>query len=200
MQKHNKLFISILAIILTLFMMPPFASAENKLFSAAEETTLYTNIDADILSQLHHVDQVEIILGNMALDKSKTQAVRDFAQMIINDHKDTEKKIFNIADRKNLTIREFTPVTNREKRQAAEEAAIQKALKDASVDKFDKIFLTAMRDDHTKNIKWLESVEENLQFTETKDLVHNLLPTLRSHLNSAKNLLGTADEKFMSQN
>ena len=172
------------------------ASADEKryLISAFDEENLYASIDADILSQIHHVNELEIKLGTMVTQKTGRQDVKDFAQMLINDHAEADVKVIDLAKSKGLTLREFSPVTARERAQARQEAAVERSLNNSANARFNRIYLVTMRDDHNKKIRWLESVQDNIQYTETKDLVQSLLPTLRAHRDQAIRLLALPTE------
>lgn len=119
----------------------------------------------------------EVQLGNLALQKASSQAVKDFAQMMISDHSKANDELKDLATGDNITI----PSSVTEDRQDDIEKLSQ-----LSGSEFDKEYMDMMVDDHQKTVSQFEDASESVTDPQMKAWIDKTLPTLRHHLEMAK--------------
>ena len=130
----------------------------------------------------------EVELGNMALQKSQNEKVRQFAQMIVDDHTKANEELKTLAASKNVTLP--TDVNTKQK-------STMNKLNSMSGTNFDKEFIKTMIKDHENTIRLFERESERGNDADAKAFAAKNLPTLRSHLEMARSLNG--DMKNMTR-
>lgn len=138
--------------------------------------------DAKVLSQLHQIDQLEIKMGNLAMQKGRSEKIRAYGKRLQNDHQLTERKVAMLAAEKNLTL------TKADAAQQQQADAMAQKLQSAQGKEFDQTFLNAMIKGHTEAIQMLSEERQNLQDPEIRDLISRTIPILEQHLHLAKNI------------
>jgi putative membrane protein len=125
--------------------------------------------DSQILSQIHHANQGEIALAQLATSRSLSPPVVDYARQLIRDHQKADKKTLALAKKENIPIKAI-PMSAAEK--------------------------TQMIEDHKNVIYKLTAAEQSTTNPAVKSLIESLLPTLQHHYQVAVNLenreIGTA--------
>ena len=125
----------------------------------------------------------EIDMGHIALDKSSSDQVKQFAQKIIDDHTKANDQLMSIAQRKQVTLpTEPMPM-------AKQEAAHLKTLSGAA---FDSAYARAMVKDHRKAIKLFGMESQNATDTDLKQFASTTLPILKTHMEMAEQLKGSS--------
>jgi len=171
-----------------------------------------------ILGMLHRSNQYEIAMANLAKDRSTNPAVKDYADLIISDHKKADEELQGFArahghdlehDLHSMQMRhqeEMDAARSREVQSASGEyfrpmprsgmdvglaAEHKKAIDDLGKLKspeFDRQFVKAMADDHRKVIVHLTTVRSNATDRDLTQLIDKLLPTLQKHETAARQL------------
>lgn len=121
----------------------------------------------------------EIKLATLGTQKAERADVKEFAQMLVNDHTKLKDELTALAQRKGV---ELSAVIDPK---AAE--TFQSLEKESGKD-FDKAFLSQMEKDHKKDISNFEDAEKNAADADVKAWASNTLPTLRSHLAKVQEL------------
>ncbi|MBX0332907.1 DUF4142 domain-containing protein [Pontibacter sp. HSC-14F20] len=143
------------------------------------------NIDGPRLTSQEFVqraaasDMFEIQTGNMALQKSTMQEVRDFAQEIVTDHTASSQELMTLAQQKNLQVPTTLP---------QEKQAIVTRLDGKTDTPFDKDFADVQEDAHEEAVELYEQAVEDLEDTELRAFAQKILPKLRMHLEHAREL------------
>jgi putative membrane protein len=123
----------------------------------------------------------EVALAKLALQKSKNADVKKFAQRVITDHTKVGQELKKIAAAKNITL-------------PAEVKPEQKETHDRfmklSGAEFDREFMNLMVENHGKSITAFEAESNNGTDAELKAFAGNTLPTLREHLQMARDTTG----------
>lgn len=119
---------------------------------------------------------VEVEFSKLAKDRALNPRVKNFAEMMINDHGAANNDLKSIAREKNVTLPD-----NLGKHQGHLEDLSKK--KGAE---FDKAYMKMMVNDHKDVVDEFEKCAQNGTDPDVKTFASQKLPTLRKHLDSAK--------------
>jgi putative membrane protein len=151
----------------------PVYSQENKLS------------DPEIASIAVTANQVDINAGELAKTKSKNKEVINFANTMINDHKAVIAQAVALVTKLNVTPKDNAV----SKKLLADAEKTNKMLRAKSGKEFDKAYIDNEVAYHKAVIATVETVlipqSEN---GELKQLLQNVLPALRTHLEHAEML------------
>lgn len=119
----------------------------------------------------------EVELGKLAADHASTDAVRQFGARMVEDHGKANDELASLARSKGLSL----PTVP----EAAQRKAVQRlqAMKGAA---FDHAFMRRMIADHRKTIALFQKASTSAKDADIKDFATRTLPTLRSHLQMAR--------------
>lgn len=120
----------------------------------------------------------EIEAGKSALDKSKSQDVTTFAQMMIDDHTAANEKLKSIAETKKLKVATDAELLDKAK----------KLILDIRDDSFDRSYANNQVNAHEQAVKLFKDEAENGKDAELKAFAQTTLPKLEAHLAEAKKL------------
>lgn len=133
----------------------------------------------DFITDAAQGNLAEVKLGKLAEQKAGSEGVRTFGRTLAKDHADANKKIAALAKAKGVTL----PSAPKSEAQAAYDK-----LSKLSGDAFDKEFVKDMVDDHEKDVAEYEKHAAMKDDPQVAKLAADILPTLRSHLQTAKAL------------
>ena len=150
-------------------------------------------LDTQILSELHHTNQMEIQAGEMALQRSQNADVRDFAGQLVQDHQAADSKVIQMANQQGVTLTMPEPTTEDGRRALEEHQASLSQLASLQGNDFDRNFLKAMVEGHRYAISDLTAAEGKSSQAE-RDLISQVLPAIRDHRRIASNLLKALPE------
>jgi putative membrane protein len=123
-------------------------------------------------------DNSEVMLGNLAADRARNPAVRDYGRKLANDHRQARGEVLDVGRRFGVRFtREVAP-------EAREERDRLMGMRGRD---FDREFIRYMVDDHRKDIGDFRD-EAREHHGEVSDLAARQLPTLREHLRIAISL------------
>ena len=144
--------------------------------------------DLQVMAQMHHVNQDEIMMGKLAQTKGSTQAVKAYGQMLVRDHQSADKDMLAFAKKNKTTIPMFKPTDEADQKDMKDDkdmAAHIKTLKGAD---FDKEFLNMMVQGHEKVLAKVDSLASSAQNTDLQTMLGNIKPTLQKHADTARDL------------
>lgn len=118
----------------------------------------------------------EVEFSKLAKDRALNPRVKNFAEMMINDHGAANNDLKSIAREKNVTLPE-----NLGKHQGHLEDLSKK-----NGAEFDKAYMKMMVNDHKDVVDEFEKCAQNGTDPDVKTFASQKLPTLRKHLDSAK--------------
>ncbi len=123
----------------------------------------------------------EINAAKQALDKAESDAVKSFAQRMIDDHTKANEQLAELAKQKNLEgkISQHADVKS---------MASSAQLKLMSGKSFDKSYIKSQVSAHKTAIETFQREAEQGQDPELKAFAQKTLPTLKEHLELANNL------------
>lgn len=126
------------------------------------------------------IGKAEIELGQLAVQNSQDQSVRDYAQRMVKDHQAADAKLKKIAGQKNLMLPESLD---------AEHEALKEKLSGLKGEAFDREYAKAMAKGHDKAVALFESASQAAQMpSELKEFAAATLPTLKEHMEMAHQL------------
>jgi putative membrane protein len=133
----------------------------------------------EFLKKVSQSNRAEIELGQLALKRSTSTAVKTFAQMLIDDHTKSHAEVASLAQTKKFAL----PLDLTQ----AQITSKQQLDATASGAAFDKAFAALMVTNHTNAIRDFEAATKSTD-PEVKTFATKTLPTLRHHLEEAKKL------------
>ena len=167
-------------------MATPADDAAADTMPPAYDDTAGTGMDGDMIAtgpitdqqfyqQAMTTNQKEIAAGNMAVQQAEDQAVKDYAQMLVDDHTAMNQMVVDQAGMADAA----TP--------AADPAATAELQGKTGAD-FDRAYIDMMVSGHEKAIAMVENAAQNASTEEAKTLAQDALPQLREHLQRAQEL------------
>jgi putative membrane protein len=136
-------------------------------------------IDRDFLIKVANANQAEIQYSQLADKRASSNQVKDFASMLVKDHKGAGDKLADLLKGRKLAI-----VTGLDKDTRDEASRLGKL---EGVD-FDRAYLHCMIKEHKSAIAIFENQAKNGQESDIRDFAKTLLPDLRQHLKKAEQL------------
>ncbi len=121
----------------------------------------------------------EMQLGSLAQQKAASPQVKQFGQMLVNDHTQANQELQDIAQQLDITLPEQPP---------AKANAEERKLRGMSGQQFDHEFLQHAITDHRQDISAFEKEAKSGKDADLKSFAQRTLPILRKHLQMAQSL------------
>jgi putative membrane protein len=122
---------------------------------------------------------MEVQLATLALSKATSGKVKEFAQMMLDDHTKANEELKALAQKKNITL----PTSLSDKHQKKYTEMSEKNGAD-----FDKEYCDLMVKDHRDVVEMFKKAQENSKDPELKAWASEKLPTLEHHLSMAERM------------
>jgi putative membrane protein len=151
----------------------------NNMNQTVSADTAIGNDARDFAKEAATGGMMEVELGNIAKKNSATQQVKDFGQMMVDDHTKINNQLKDITSVKNIDIP--TMVTTDQQKD------IDKLSKETGSD-FDKDYVSMMIDDHKKDIDAFKKAGDKITDPDIKSFIANALPTLQKHLDAIQSI------------
>jgi len=152
-------------------------TTNNSTQSSATSATNLSGPDADFVNKAAQGGLAEVQLGQMVAGKAQNQAVKDFAQRMVDDHSKANDQLKQLASQKGITLP--TDIDSSDKQ-------FQDQLSAASGAKFDKMYMDHMVQDHKKDVSEFQSEANKAADPDVKSFAQQTLPTLQDHLQQAQ--------------
>jgi putative membrane protein len=123
--------------------------------------------------------QAEVALGRLASDKASDPDVKQFGQMMVQDHSKANDELSSLASTKNWTL---------PKQPSAEQKRDEDRLSKLSGAQFDKAYMALMVKDHEKDVREFERESKTASDSDLKEWASKTVPTLRHHLEQAQSV------------
>jgi len=141
-----------------------------------------SSVDQLVLSKIHQGNVAEIKAAKLALEKSRSEEVKNAADMIIKDHTAADIQVKDIAKADNIRLLVPVPPQNADEKKAmAEDKVGMNSLTKLQGATFDTEYQKMMMADHKKDIAELTDVEPKLMNENVRDLVARLIPKFQLH-------------------
>jgi putative membrane protein len=158
------------------------APANTATAPATHATPSVSNDDRDIMQDLAHAHHAELESARLALEKSKSERVRQFAQQMIDDHSQAQMDLQQLAQLKGVKLPQEASLAHK---------ALTTALRLLSGDVFDRQYMARMGiNDNERTVELLQSAKKNARDTELRALLERQLAMVETHLMVARKLNG----------
>lgn len=137
-------------------------------------------MDGTVLSNMHHVNQMEISMGKLAVKKGQSQEVKNFGRMLQSDHKSNDKQVTDLAKRNGIHLASVKP--------SAKEDAMQRELKSARGADFDRMFVRDMSRGHSDAVQMLTHARGRIHDPAVRRLVSRTIPAVQHHRHMARSI------------
>lgn len=135
---------------------------------------------AEVVTEIADGGMYEVQLATMALTKATSARVKEFAQMMVDDHTKANTELKAMASKKNIIL----PDVMSEKTQKKYYDLEQKE----KGNEFDKEFIDQMVKDHKEDIDNFEDLAEDTKDSELQTWASGKLPALKHHLEEAQRI------------
>lgn len=135
--------------------------------------------DVDFAVKAADGGMLEVELGKLALQNAASPRVKDFGQMMVDDHSKANAELKQTAMQKNITL----PAAMSDKCQKMYADLSKKKGKD-----FDKAYMSAMVDDHKDDVDEFKKQADNGKDADLKSWAAGKVPVLQHHLDVAQNV------------
>lgn len=159
-----------------------FVNAQTGSMSKSDmsEKSAVTPADRDFMTHAAAGGMAEVALGQLGNEKATSDAVKQFGGHMVTDHTKANDELKALAAKKSVDLpAEPTPA------QKADAAKLQAMSGNA----FDDAFMKQMVADHKKTIALFEKEASSGSDADTKAFASKTLPTLKSHLKMAEEVL-----------
>jgi len=145
-----------------------------------------TTAEKDFLSNAARSGMVEVQLGNMAAQKASSEDVKQFGERMATDHSQLGQKLQQLATNLGFQLPgDLKP----------EQQNLVSRLEKLSGKAFDREYIKEMVKDHAKDVSEFERAANQATNADIKQFASNALPTLRDHLNMAREIAGKLGAK-----
>lgn len=129
----------------------------------------------------------EIELAQLALKNAQTEEVKEFAQMIVNDHQMANEKLMKIVQQEDFSLP-----------QTLEGVYAEKAEKLTGLEgiEFDKEYIELIEEMHDETIDKYEGQDDEIYQDAIREWVDETLPVLREHYQRANQIEELLNEKY----
>ena len=142
-----------------------------------------SNEDRDIMQDLAHAHHAALESARLALEKSKSERVRQFAQQMIDDHSQAQTDLQQLAQLKQVKLPQEASLPHK---------TLSTAMRLLSGDMFDRQYMARMGvDDNARTVELLQSGQKNAKDAELRALLERQLAMAETHLMVARRLNGT---------
>lgn len=148
--------------------------------ASASASAVLSEADRKFLQLAADSGAKEFQLAERALEKSQTDAVQRFAKRMVADHGRLNRDIHEVS---NKLAASGGPPFKKESRQVEHE--VERLGKLSGAD-FDRAYMELMVKDHERAVELYEREAERGQDPQLKALAQKALPTLREHLDRAR--------------
>ncbi|QSQ11885.1 DUF4142 domain-containing protein [Myxococcus landrumensis] len=147
--------------------------------------------EKSFLEILHHGNQMEIQMGQLAQKNGASQDVKDFGARMEREHGKADQKLLTYAKSKGFQLGEPQATTPLAKAMGNTEHALMEELQLRRGPTFDRGYLAVMVGDHDSDIAMVMAGQQQFSHnTELKGMLDETLTMMRQHRQSAYKMLG----------
>lgn len=158
------------------------ADAANAVTPTADaNNTADANTAAGYATNAALSDMFEIESSKLALEKTKSPKVRDYAQMMIKEHTATTDQLKSTLPKAGVTMTPPTALDQRRQEMLTE-------LRNASAEDFDTKYLDLQTTAHQEALDLHQGFAQNGDNPQLKQLASTIAPKVQQHLDMAKKL------------
>lgn len=155
-------------------------AAERTQRSGAKNTQMANVTPQSFASKAAVLSTTEVELSQLALNNTKNEKIRIFAERMIKDHTAANEKLKKIAAQENISVPQSLD---------AEQRAVKQKLASLKGDAFDREYRKEMAKGHDKAVALFESASQNEQMPEElREFAASTLRTLEDHQEDAHDM------------
>ncbi|KFE68084.1 DUF4142 domain-containing protein [Hyalangium minutum] len=143
-----------------------------------------------MLERLHHVNQAEIKLGQLAQQNAQSPDVKSYGETLVKDHTAADQKVMSYAQQKGLKLAEPQPMNDVERKSMAAHKANMEKLQALKGTPFDSCFLAIMVGGHDEALGQLMAAKQGTTDASLTPLLQDLITPVTQHRQQAYTLLG----------
>jgi len=165
---------------------PTSTESNNRPGTTPNTGNLIEGADKDFLMQAEKDSLQEQVLGRLAQDKTQNEAIKDYANMLTQDHTVALSKLVQLMEKYGIAQPKGLP---EERNEALQE------MKGLSGPAFDRKFIDLMIRDHEKAVADFQNKSTTVKNSDLRAFIKDQLPVLAKHLNKAKEIRTKLEDK-----
>jgi len=173
--------VAIVAVVAVMFVRA--ARTDDNRYGPISATPLST-ADLQFVATVAEANDAEVEIADLAQSTTKNPELKQFAERIEADHKQSNRELMEIADKKDADFPGSIGLPGRTDAQKLEYDRLD-ALEGAE---FDRVWIDHMVTEHQKAVDLYTSQGTRAADTDVKAFADRSLPVLRAHLQEAKRL------------
>ncbi|MES2801327.1 MAG: DUF4142 domain-containing protein [Bdellovibrionota bacterium] len=177
----RKILISTLTLLAFTVTSIPYASADDMATSTPATAVLSDGESAEVMVTLN---EGEIELGQLAKRKANNKQVKDYAKMMVDQHKQNEKDTKRVVRKQDLNFKK----TDMSKSLEAQVIDMEKTLKKTTKDDFDRAYMGQQVTLHEKALDTVNSLIGSAQNAAYKVHLEKTRDAITVHLAHAKEI------------
>jgi predicted outer membrane protein len=172
------------------------AMADKDQMSDMDHDMMMKNATPQMMLQRLHMSHLhEIEMGKMA-EQNGSDKIKSYAKTLETDHQDADKKVKDLAQKKNITLSDT--VKNPEMQQRMDQA--KQRFSSMKGPEFDRAFASRVSMEHKRMISMAQSWKQDCKDQDVCSLIDGLLPKLQQHAQMADQLRGPAAQGRTPEN
>lgn len=148
--------------------------------AADKAETELTNKEKQFLNKALVGNTVEVMMAELALKKGESADVKEFAEMMIKDHKKANSELSEIDDAHGSSVPSPNP--------SAEDKALYAQMTSLTGTAFDTAYIKHAVSDHETDVKEYKEAKEDVQDKMLMTYIDKTLPVIEGHLKKAQSL------------
>lgn len=172
--------------------------------NTSQTTQAQKQFEQQTLAKLHQINKHEIEAGHLAQQRGQSDDVKNYGQMLANDHQQLDSNVVSFVERNNVPLPDAengagaaSPKAQAElKQMKQEQQAHAQKLESTPDEQFDREFVRAMVKGHQQAIQLVQSAQKQAKDDQFKNLLNDTLPVLKKHLETAQRLQTQASGKM----
>jgi putative membrane protein len=137
------------------------------------------DVDGQFIKTVASVNNLEVQLGRMAMDRSSSNDVKSFANKMVEDHSKANDDLRQLASMLKVSLPTTDDVTAN---------AMKNKLSTLPQSQFDRAYIDEMVKGHSDAVNAFETYIKDGQDTDVKGWASKTLPVIREHLTMAKDI------------
>jgi putative membrane protein len=156
----------------------PGAQTQEQQRSQQDGSALHAS-DKQFAMKAAEANITEVELGEMAVNQASDSEIKQFGREMVNDHNKARTELNDWAAKRGVTL----PTEP-----SAKQRQMRDRLSQLSGPEFDREFMRIMVRDHEQVVALFEKEARSGHDQDLKNWANRMLPTLREHLSTARNL------------
>ena len=156
------------------------ASRPGEPAAAAMSSAKLSRADKGALGDMAQANMAEVAMGQLALQKTQDAKVKEFAQMMIDDHTAGLKEVQQVAQAKGVDLPDGPSMAQK---------AEAKSLNSQSGAQFDHLYIAkAGLEDHRTVLNKLQKISKDAKDADVKKVATQMIPVVERHLKHAQGM------------